>query len=170
MSARTSLSRWAALVAVSLAFAATLAAAPAVPRVFDSRSFTAIREAHAGRAFLVVFWSVSCEPCAEEMMIVAELHRQFPEVPIALVAADAPAQAPAVLRFLSRHSLGKIETWQFGNESMERLRYSVDRTWTGELPRTYVFEATHASTAKSGIVDETWLRAWMEKAQAAGRK
>lgn len=156
-----------ALLACGL-LAAGLGAAPAPElRPFNSRSLAAIKQAHAGRPFMVAFWSVSCEPCREEMLIVADLHRQFPKVPIILVAADAPAHRDAVVRFLSGYKLGRIERWQFGDESMERLRYSVDRSWAGELPRSYFFNAAHEATAHSGVVDAKWLGDWLAQAEKA---
>lgn len=153
-----------------LAFAATVAATEPAPRVFTSASFAALRQTHAGQPFVVAFWSVSCEPCAEEIMVLTELHRAFPSVPVVLVAADPPSQRAAVVRFLARHALGRIETWQFGDEPVERLRYSVEKSWTGELPRLYVFEADSTCTARSGVVETAWLRTWMTEAQQRGRK
>jgi thiol-disulfide isomerase/thioredoxin len=154
-----------------LAVAIGAASAPALElRTFNAGSLAAIKQAHAGRPFMVAFWSVSCEPCREEMMIVADLHRRFPQVPIVLVAADAPAHRKAVGRFLAGYKLGRIETWQFGEESMERLRYSVDKSWAGELPRSYFFNAAHEATAHSGVVDAKWLGDWLAQAEKPNGK
>jgi len=154
-----------ALLAGGLSIAGLGAVSAPELRTFDARSLAAIKQAHAGRPFMVAFWSVSCEPCREEMMIVADLHRRFPKVPIVLVAADAPAHRDAVRRFLSGYKLGRIETWQFGEESMERLRYAVDKSWAGELPRSYFFNAAHEATAHSGVVDAKWLGEWLADAE-----
>jgi thiol-disulfide isomerase/thioredoxin len=159
-----------ALLAGGLSVAGLGAAAAPELRTFDARSLAAIKQAHAGRPFMVAFWSVSCEPCREEMMIVADLHRRYPKVPIVLVAADAPAHREAVVRFLRGYKLGQIETWQFGDESMERLRYSVDRSWAGELPRSYFFNAKHEATAHSGAVDAKWLGEWLAQAERTAGK
>ncbi|MBL9209653.1 MAG: redoxin domain-containing protein [Opitutaceae bacterium] len=159
-----------ALLAGGLSVAGLGAASAPELRTFDARSLAAIKQAHAGRPFLVAFWSVSCEPCREEMMIVADLHRRFPNVPIVLVAADAPPHREAVRRFLSGYTLGRIETWQFGEESMERLRYAVDKSWAGELPRSYFFNAAHEATAHSGVVDAKWLGDWLAQAEKTARK
>jgi thiol-disulfide isomerase/thioredoxin len=149
----------------------TLDAAPAVDlRPFTAKSFAAIKRAHAGQAFIIAFWSVTCEPCREEMMIVADLHREFPKVPLILVAADPPATRPAVIRFLGNYKLGRIETWQFDDDSAERLRYSVEKTWAGELPRSYFFNTAHEMTARSGVVDAKWLKAWLQTETAAARR
>lgn len=163
--------RFYSLLVLVCAIAAASLAAPAIElRDFNAKSFDQIKQAHAGRAFILAFWSVTCEPCREETMVVAELHRQFPQVPIILVAADSPGTRPAVVRFLGNYKLGQIETWQFDDDSAERLRYSVDKSWTGELPRSYFFNAAHESTAKSGVVDTHWLKAWLKTETESARK
>ncbi|MEI6463852.1 MAG: TlpA family protein disulfide reductase [Verrucomicrobiota bacterium] len=128
-------------------------------------SFAAIRERFSGRAFLVAFWSVNCEPCKAEITLIAGLHRSYPDVPVVLIAADQPSLRPAVVRFLGRQELGRIETWQFGDAAEERLRYTVDPTWHGELPRAVFFDAKHAPTAHSGVPDAAWTKAWFAAAR-----
>lgn len=130
-------------------------------------SFAAIRERFAGRPFLVAFWSVNCEPCKAEIALLGRLHREYPEVPVVLIAADPPSLRPAVERFLRGRDLGRIETWQFGDAAEERLRYTVDPTWHGELPRAIFFSASHVPTAHSGVPDAASTQAWFAAARAA---
>ena len=132
-------------------------------RVFSAKSFAEIKQAHAGKPFILAFWSVTCEPCREEMMVVTEVHKKYPGIPIVLVAADSPNTQQQVRRFLSNYTLGRIQTWQFGDDSPERLRYSVDRAWAGELPRSYLFNAKHEVAAHSGVVELKELLAWAER-------
>jgi thiol-disulfide isomerase/thioredoxin len=159
------------LLFLMCALAAThLNAAPAAElRTFTAKSFAEIKQANAGRAFIIAFWSVTCEPCREEMMVLADVHHQFPNVPIILVAADPPSTRPAVARFLRNCKLGRIQTWQFDDDSTERLRYSVDKSWPGELPRTYFFNAAHEVTAHSGVVDAKWLKTWLQTEAKSGK-
>jgi thiol-disulfide isomerase/thioredoxin len=158
------LRRFGTLLALAGAFVATNLVAASSPELhnFSAKSFAEIKKAHAGRPFIIAFWSLTCEPCREEMLVVADLHRNHPKIPIILVAADPPSSRPAVIRFLGNYKLGKIETWQFDDDSTERLRYSVDKSWAGELPRSYFFNAAHNVTAQSGVVDALWLKTWAE--------
>lgn len=151
------------LALAAAAFLATAAPAPLEIRPFGARSLAAIKQAHAGRPFILALWSVTCEPCREETMLITEVHRKHPHLAIILVAADPPEMRPQVLRFLANYRLGRIALWQFDDDSAERLRYSVDRTWTGELPRTYFFDAAHTPVAHSGVVEEHWLAQWLER-------
>ena len=70
--------------------------------------------------------------------------------------------------FLSRYDPGPVETWMFADEFAERVRYAVDRTWRGELPRTYLFDAAHRAEARSGKLDQRWLQGWL--ARQPGRR
>jgi thiol-disulfide isomerase/thioredoxin len=139
----------------------------AEPQPFTTRTLAELRAAHAGRAFVVAFWSVTCEPCREELKTLVALHRQFPQVPIVLVAADPPRDRAAVERFLRSYDLTGIAVRQFADDDLERLRYSVDRAWQGELPRSYFFNAKHEVTPHTGVPEAQWSRAWF--AQAAGK-
>ena len=136
-------------------------------RTFTSRTAAELRARFAGRPFLLAFWSISCEPCRAELALLTRLHREFPAVPVILVAADGPQHQAAVERFLGREDWGAIERWQFGDESEERLRFSVDPAWRGELPRAVFHDAAHAPTAHSGVPDEAVARAWFSAAQRA---
>ena len=156
------------LVCVAIASAST-AGTPEL-RAFTAKSFAEIKQAHAGRAFILAFWSVTCEPCREETMVISELHRKYPNVPIILVASDGPPSRPDVIRFLRNYQLGQIQTWQFADDSAERLRYSIDKTWAGELPRSYFFDARHELTAHSGVVDARWLQTWLERENRTATK
>jgi thiol-disulfide isomerase/thioredoxin len=158
------------LACLAAALLASAAAKAAELRVFTSRSFAEIREAGAGRPFVVAFWSTTCSPCAEEMTVLAQLHRAHPAVKVVLVAADGPELQSKVKRFLARHDLGDIETWQFGDEAEERLRYSVDHAWRGELPRAYFFGADGAVIMRSGVPDQKWASDWFATAAAGARQ
>jgi thiol-disulfide isomerase/thioredoxin len=133
---------------------------------FDARSFVQIREAGATRPLVVAFWSTTCPPSAEDMTLFARLHRAYPDIKVVLVAADAPELRPKVERFLAGHDLAGIETWQFGDEAEERLRYSVDRAWRGELPRAYFCASDGTMIVRSGVPDEKWATDWFAHASA----
>jgi thiol-disulfide isomerase/thioredoxin len=135
--------------------------------VFETDSFAQIREAGTGSPLIVAFWSTTCAPCAEEMRMLAELHRQYPAVRMAMVAADTPELRPKVERFLARYDLRGIELWQFGDEAEERLRYAVDPKWRGELPRAYFFDGKSRMIVQSGVPDHEWLRAWFARESAS---
>ncbi|HZV98273.1 MAG TPA: hypothetical protein VFF74_04715, partial [Methylophilaceae bacterium] len=72
---------------------------------------------------------------------------------------DASAEAS---RFLDQLQLPSHERWQFAAADHDRLRYSVDRQWYGELPRSYFYDATHKVQALSGRPKAEWLERWLQ--------
>lgn len=141
-------------------------AAEPVLKTFDSATLAQVRSAQAARPFVLVYWSVTCEPCRDELALLASLVRRYPSVRVLLVAADAPERRSAVRRTLAAFDLAGIELWQFGDEPAERIRYAVDRTWRGELPRTYLYDAQQRVTAFTGCVTPEEFEAWMASASA----
>lgn len=151
----------------------TLFAVPAPAgdlRPFDAKSLEAIRQAHAGKPFVLAFWSIDCAPCREEMGEWGPLQRKYPAVPILLVATDPPQARATVTDFLARHELGPVQTWAYNDDFAERVRFAVDRSWRGELPRTYLFDAAHRRQARSGRLDRVWMEKWLAQQEAQQRR
>ena len=147
-------------------FGATAVFATADLRPFDAKSLAEIRQAHAGRPFVLAFWSIHCAPCKEEMSLLSEFKRRYPQVSIVLVATDPPSEKPTVIRYLAGQKPGPLETWSFADEFAERVRFAVDRKWRGELPRTYFYNAEHQPTAQTGSLDPAWVESWMKQETA----
>jgi hypothetical protein len=154
--------RW--LAALALVWALQPAAPDAAElRPFGPASYRGILEAHAGRPFVLAFWSVHCAPCLEDLVLWSDLQKRGRAPALVLVSTDGPEDARAVSARLATQPLGGTQTWVFADEYVERLRHSVDRTWRGELPRTYFFDASHRVEVITGRIDATWLGAWAER-------
>lgn len=138
-----------------------LVSAAAPPRPFVSGSYQALLDARRGSPFLLIFWSLDCPPCHHELAMLGELKREFPELPLVLVATDAPQMARQVTELLAQKGLAAVESWLYADEFGERLRFEVDRSWYGELPRSYLFDATHQRRAISGVLGEAEVRGWL---------
>lgn len=155
--------RWLTVVLVMIAMPAWSDVRP-----FNAKSLDAIRQANTGKPFVLAFWSVYCDPCREEMGQWTPLQRKYPNIPIVLVATDQPGDK-AMQDFLRRHDLRGIQLWVFDDEFTERVRFAVDRTWRGELPRTYVFDAAHRTEARSGA-NMAWIETWLARQAARTTK
>ena len=162
--------RAAARVLAVLAVAWAAATSAAEMRVFGPGSLESIRRAHAGRPFVLSFWSVHCEPCAREMAVWREMQARHPDVKVVLVATDGPEEADRVEAFLRRHDPGPAERWRYADAFVEKIRYAIDPKWRGELPRTYFHDGEHRVEAVSGLPDPKWLEAWFVSAAGAARK
>ncbi len=135
---------------------------------FDAGTLQALRKTHAGRPFVLAFWSVYCEPCRDEMAVWAAVKRQYPSLPIELVSTDGPAERALIESFFAKYPPGPVQKWLFSDAFSERVRYSVDKRWRGELPKSYFFDAAHKVLVKSGKVNHTWIAAWAAGQQRRG--
>lgn len=139
-------------------FAPPLAAQTLQP--FQSGSYQAIVDARSGRPFVLAFWSIDCPPCYKELKMFGELLRSQP-LDLVLVSTDGPGAATQVAEVLARFGLAQAETWLFAAPP-ERLRFEIDRTWYGELPRSYLF-AGGQREAISGLLEPATLEAWRQR-------
>ena len=141
------------------------ARAAAASKSFDASSLAAIKAAHAGRPFVLAFWSISCAPCLADMADWRKLRMRYPAVPILLVNTDAVADGQRVRDALARFPPGNVEHWRFSDDFAERVRYSVDPSWRGELPRTYFFDRSHKPELVTGRLDGAWMDSWFDRAK-----
>lgn len=145
--------------AVPSAFAAASASQPLRP--FHADSLAALRKLHAGKPFVLAFWSIYCEPCRDEMAEWNAITRAHPSLPIELVSTDTPTDRHLIDAFLAKYPPGPVQKWAFADSFSERVRYSVDKSWRGELPKSYFFDAAHKAQVKSGKVDRAWIENWL---------
>jgi thiol-disulfide isomerase/thioredoxin len=128
---------------------------------FTISSRQEIEKMHQGRAFILAFWSLDCVYCLDELAILAKFTTQHPKVKLVMVNTDGQSTASEINQALKKFNLpANIEMWQFSESDDERLRYSIDKQWYGELPRTYYYDKAHQIKSLSGSPDEGWLKQW----------
>jgi len=131
---------------------------------FDRGSRTAIEQAHAGKPFILAFWSVDCAYCPEEIRHLGALVRKRPDIRLVLVSVDgAELTADADKKLTEFLPEGQGERWIFTGNDPDRLYFSVDRKWHGELPRTYFYDGRGGVEARSGQVSPAWLAEWARR-------
>jgi thiol-disulfide isomerase/thioredoxin len=133
-------------------------------RPFMASSRMEIEKAYQGHPMIVAFWSLDCNYCLDELSTLGEFVKQHPKVKLVLVNTDGLSTAKEVVKAMKQMRLPvTYEAWQFSESDEERLRYSVDKTWYGELPRTYYYSQSHQVKAVSGSPDLGWLKSWASK-------
>ena len=145
-------------------FIALLLALPAWAgefKPFHAGSRAAIEQAHAGQPFVLAFWSVDCAYCPEEIKHLSAMVRQRPDIKLVLVSVDvAELKAEADKKLAGWLPEGLGERWIFAGNDPDRLVFSVDRKWHGELPRTYFYDGKGGVQGRSGQVSSAWLAEW----------
>jgi hypothetical protein len=130
-------------------------------RPFLADTFAAIKAQREGQAFLLALWSVDCPPCMVELNMLGKLRKEFADLPLVLISTDQIRLREDAEDFLLDYELDDMPSWMFADEFTERLRFSIDPQWFGELPRSYYFDAEHQHEAHSGILSERQVRAWL---------
>lgn len=136
-------------------------------RPFAADSLPAIQKQFAGRPFILTLWSLTCHHCVKELQMLGRLARSERSLPLVIVSTDTPAEAREIQAALKRFGLERFDTWVFDDTVPERLRYSIDPAWRGELPRSYLFDAAHRREAHTGLLGEAQIRDWLRRNRPA---
>ncbi|MDP1933144.1 MAG: hypothetical protein Q8L60_16970 [Gammaproteobacteria bacterium] len=119
---------------------------------FGTATFAELKAEFADQPFVVSLWSVDCLPCRVELEMLGELKKEDPSFPLLLISTDSIENREEAVYILEEYELETIESWMFADAFIERLRFSIDPAWHGELPRSYFYTADHTFTAHSGIL------------------
>ena len=130
-------------------------------RAFQRGSWQAILRTHAGRPMMVNFWGVTCGPCKVELPLLGKFVRDNPGVDVVTVNADlVPNPRESALSMLHKAGLSSVENWTFSDGFVERLRFEIDPTWQGDIPRTTLIARDGMITTIEGIVDLAKVKRW----------
>ncbi len=133
------------------------------PLSFERGSWAKLRAMHAGEAIVVHFWGLTCGPCLVELPEWGKLRAERKDLNLVLLAADPLPQPPEqVATTLDHAGLAGAESWSFTDRFYERLRYEIDPTWAGELPRTAMIARDGTVTVLRGVADLSKVRAWLD--------
>lgn len=119
---------------------------------FVQGSYQTILNAHRPQPFMLVIWSVDCPSCLKDMELISKLHKDHPELKIVMLSTDEPDLSAEINKILDQHGLSGLENWVFAADDSQRLRYEIDPSWYGEMPRTYFFNRNHQRTGLSGAL------------------
>lgn len=156
--------RFAALLLFALIMAPALAAQEIKP--FVRGSYQQIVSARQGKPFVVSFWSLTCGYCMTEMTMLKKLVKKYPGLDLVLISTDTLEERQSVGAALKNYSLNNTEAWVFADSYAERLRFEIDRTWQGELPRTYLYGAKGEVGAVSGKLEREDMERWIKTQHA----
>ncbi len=150
----------------ALLAACLLAPLPVAASGIQPFTVTSMKEIVAprqGKPFILGLWSLSCTHCREDLALLSRLAARYPKADLVLIAADSAEESADATLVLDKLQLNRAEQWIFADPFTERLRFSIDRTWRGELPRTYFYEANHRAKIVSGKLNEAETEAWFKQ-------
>lgn len=126
-------------------------------RPFDAQSLAQIKEEFSGKPFVLSLWSIDCAPCRVELKLLGEIKQKDPKFPLVIISTDLIEDREEALDILDSYDLAEFESWMFADAFVEKLRFSIDPLWHGELPRSYFFAQDHSFESHSGILSRAQL-------------
>ena len=149
----------------------SMGAAPAAEtplKPFVRGSWKEMLRAHAGRPTLVHFWGVTCGPCKLELPLLGRFMKQHPDLGVVMISADlVPNLDSATRGRLDKAGLASAENWIFNDGFVERLRFEIDPSWQGDIPRTVLIAADGTATTIEGSVEIPELQQWLDRQKSA---
>ena len=154
------------LVIISGLFISLIVNAGNMPIPFKTDSYNKLLMDN-GDAFLMVMWSLDCPPCIKELKLLGMLYKNNPDFNLVLVSTDSPSRNVEINDLLKESGLANSNSWVFSDESSQKLRYSIDPRWYGELPRSYFHnKGGEYRRSVSGLLETveilTWLKASLD--------
>lgn len=129
---------------------------------WDSTCMNQLKQKHQQQAFLLVLWSLDCPACFEEFEVLKHWKNKHPDSTLVLISTDSNNRQEEVINVLNEYSLNQADVWIFSDENKAKLRNSIDKTWFGELPRSYFFTAQQQTIAHSGALTKKQLEQWQQ--------
>jgi len=130
-------------------------------KAFGPNSFESIQTKYQGKPFILALWSLDCPPCFKELKNLAQWKRNYPELNLVFVATDDYSMKAEVDWQIKTFGLELADHWIFSEHAAVRLRYNIDPLWHGELPRSYLYDSRHKSTAVSGLLKDKTIQQWV---------
>jgi hypothetical protein len=134
-------------------------------QAFKAGSLAQIEARHHGRPFVLLVWSLDCPFCHTSLEVLARARAANPQLEIVTVStdplADQALSVPAQARLAALALLD--DTWSFGSDPAERLRFALDPGWRGEKPRSYWYDASGKRVAYSGLIKPEQLQKWQRR-------
>lgn len=137
---------------IMLAGLLSATAANAELNQWTTNTLAEVEQRYRGQSFIVALWSLECPPCYKEMAMLSQWQRQHPASKLVLISTDSEAEAGELTATVARFDFLQAEQWVFAPGDAQRLRYAIDKSWRGELPRSYLYKAGHYRKAVSGLL------------------
>jgi len=107
---------------------------------------------------LVIMWSLDCPACFEELETISLLLARQPNLPIVLISTDDdPSRTEEINQVYADRAFRKLPRWIYSPNQAQLLRYTIDPTWQGELPRSYYIDENGKRHGHSGLLTEQQL-------------
>lgn len=107
----------------------------------DEEGYRKLLKAHRGKVVLVDFWATWCEPCREELPVLAALERRLRDRGLALItiSADEPEKERDARAFLDKCGIRMPAYLKKARKDEDFINF-IDPTWSGALPALFLYD------------------------------
>jgi thiol-disulfide isomerase/thioredoxin len=130
---------------------------------FEINTKNVIEKKYLNQPLIISFWSIDCPYCIDDLKKLGKALSKNKNVKLITVCVHGKESAKKAERILNLAHLPEHERYQYAEVDEDKLRYSIDPTWYGELPRTYFYDTAHQVTPLSGKISNSFLDAWLNK-------
>ncbi len=133
-------------------------------QAFNSEILLKQQQENKGKRWLILLWSVDCPPCYKELALISHLREQHELQPIVIINTDDNDEVHAERsKVITQFKLDDLVNLYFIDGQGAYNRYSIDASWHGELPRSYLIDEQGKAKGRSGLLDKETLLAWLKK-------
>ncbi|MCW8879324.1 MAG: hypothetical protein OQJ89_12270 [Kangiellaceae bacterium] len=150
---------------ISLSFSCFVSADPSAPssypQIMTLEQLNQIKTRLKGKRHLMVLWSLDCPPCFKELELIGTLAKKQPNLPITIFNVDQDIDVDEVYQEISsKYGLSLLPHFFISEEQYEQVKYALDPTWYGELPRSYFIKKDGVWVGKSGLLSKKQIKGW----------
>lgn len=129
---------------------------------FSKAQLDKVKTDYKGKQWLMLLWSVDCPPCFKELATLQALQKDHNDLAVVIINSDADNELTEEREAVIKNfELSQVTHFHFVDGKADQSRFWVDPQWFGELPRSYFFAKNGDFYAKSGLVNEAMLKAWL---------
>ena len=148
-------------ICLLLTITAAMSEQPQQLKPFSSESIKLIKQQHSHHPYILLLWSIDCPPCYTELQQIGNSDQSL--IDFIIITTDDISRAKEAEEILNEFKISSKSQWIFANESKEKLTYSIDPQWRGELPRSYLYNGNELKDSHSGILTNDKLKEWIQK-------
>ncbi len=139
---------------VIVSFVTPLQAEQQKLKQFVSGSYQKLVAENTKKPLMLTIWSTTCSTCLQKMSLLRELQKSRTDINFVMLSTDDVSVASQVKSVLLTNQLTSVENWIFADKNEQKLRYEIDPTWYGELPRTYFYNKNNERVGISGAISQ----------------
>ncbi len=94
--------------------------------------------------------------------MLGEARHENPGLDLVFISTDDISRVEETQTMLKEFNLEGIESWIFAEPNSMQLRFEVDPSWYGELPRAYFYSPDKQRNGFSGPLKPAQIEDWLK--------